>query len=104
MTADELVGASGAERGRPSIKQEKAAEILKEILANGAVPQKKIEGMLREHGISRSTAKIVKRRLGIESVKPAGQHNWYWKLPEEKKELDNNEEGNNPTGTQQLSG
>ena len=98
VTADELVGAFGAEGGRPNVKQEMAEQELRMLLADGPVPQKVIEESFREKGISLSTIKIVKKKLGIQSVRLAGREGWCWLMPQP------GEEENNPTGTQGLSG
>ena len=80
------------------MKQEMAEQELRMLLADGPVPQKVIEESFREKGISLSTIKIVKKKLGIQSVRLAGREGWCWLMPQP------GEEENNPTGTQGLSG
>ena len=98
VTADELVGAFGAEGGRPNVKQELAERELQAILADGAVPQKEIEKILGDKGVSLSTIKIAKKKLDIRSVRLPGQDGWFWRMPQPE------EEENNVTMTAGLSG
>lgn len=76
ISADELL--SGSSRGH---KMRAAQDFLKEILANGAVPQTEIETAAEKAGIKPKTLRNARYELGIVSSKVGRQ--WVWALPEE---------------------
>ena len=75
ISADELLNGEG--KGQ---KTRKAKEFLLEILADGGMAQKKIEGEAEKLGIRKKTLRNAKMELGIDSVKRGNQ--WYWMLSE----------------------
>ena len=76
ISADELL--SGSSRGH---KKRAAQDFLKEILADGAVPQTEIETAAEKAGIKPKTLRNARYELGIVSSKVGRQ--WVWALPEE---------------------
>lgn len=75
ISADELL--SGSSRGH---KLREAQDFLKEILADGAVPQTGIETAAEEAGIKPKTLRNARYELGIVSNKVGRQ--WLWAMPE----------------------
>lgn len=61
-------------------KTEMAKRLLLNALANGALPQKDIEALAREQGISKRTLDRAKAELKIRSY-PTDKK-WFWQLPE----------------------
>ena len=59
-------------------KRRKAKEFLIERLADGGLPQKKIEEEAEKRGIKKKTLRNAKMELEIDSVKHGNQ--WYWML------------------------
>ena len=76
ISADELL--SGSSRGH---KMRAAQDFLKEILADGAVPQTEIETAAEKAGIKPKTLRNARYELGVVSSKVGRQ--WVWALPEE---------------------
>lgn len=76
ISADELL--SGSSRGH---KMRAAQDFLKEILADGAVPQTEIETAAEQAGIRPKTLRNARYELGVVSSK--GGRQWVWALPEE---------------------
>lgn len=76
ISADELL--SGSSRGH---KMRAAQDFLKEILADGAVPQTEIETAAEKAGIKPKTLRNARYELGVVSSKVGRQ--WMWALPEE---------------------
>lgn len=76
ISADELL--SGSSRGH---KMRAAQDFLKEILANGVVPQTEIETAAEHAGIKPKTLRNARYELGVVSSKVGRQ--WVWALPEE---------------------
>lgn len=76
ISADELL--SGSRRGH---KMRAAQDFLKEILADGAVPQTEIETAAEKAGIKPKTLRNARYELGVVSSKVGRQ--WMWALPEE---------------------
>ena len=62
-------------------KQEHVASILMTILENGPEKASDIHSLFKQKNISERTANIVKKALGVHSVKRDGI--WYWELPKE---------------------
>lgn len=75
LTASELLAAGPA----PTSQLEGAKAFLVETLSVGAVPESEIEGLGAERGISKSTLKRAKAKLGVIAKK--GNPHWYWMLP-----------------------
>ena len=73
ISADELLNGDG--KGQ---KSRKAKEFLLERLADGGLPQKKIEEEAEKQGIKKKTLRNAKMELEIDSVKHGNQ--WYWIL------------------------
>lgn len=63
-------------------KQDQAAELLYYLLADGPMRASDIQNYFCERSISEKTVNIVKKMLGIQSVKKDGV--WYWQLSEIK--------------------
>ena len=61
--------------------EERAADFLKMLLANGPVPSTKVEEEVEKAGLSPYAANRAKKKLGIISIKPKGV--WHWSFPEE---------------------
>jgi hypothetical protein len=78
-TANELLRAPAAERGRPPAKREQAIALIQQILANGPVPALDVQKRLRDAGVSEGTEERAKRWLNVKSDKIDGA--WVWKLP-----------------------
>lgn len=76
ISADELL--SGSSRGH---KMRAAQDFLKEILADGAVPQTEIETAAEKAGIKPKTLRNARYELGVVSSKVGRQ--WMWALPAE---------------------
>ena len=66
---------------RTETQEDKAADWLLEILKPGPKPYTEIEKELKGLGISEVTARRVKAKLGILSVRPQGEKYWCWALP-----------------------
>jgi len=64
----------------------RAEQFLREILANGPLPQKEVDADYKGAGFSLSTIKRAKKRLGVVSKKDGMKGVWYWSLPSEKHE------------------
>ena len=75
ISADDLL--SGDARGQ---KSRIAKEFLLDILADGAMAQKKIEEEASKQGIKKKTLRNAKQELEIDSVKRGNQ--WFWILSE----------------------
>lgn len=75
ISADELL--SGSSRGH---KLREAQDFLKEILADGAMPQTEIETLAGQVGIKPKTLRNARYELGVASTKVGKQ--WMWSLPE----------------------
>jgi hypothetical protein len=58
---------------------EQGMEILKELLYNGPVPEATVEEEAAGAGISMSSMKEAKRRMGIEAKRMQGH--WFWRYP-----------------------
>ena len=65
---------------RPPSKQAKAADMLRDWLADGPKPMTEIQDLAKEAGFSIGTVKIAKREIGVQSVKD-GAKGWLWQLP-----------------------
>jgi hypothetical protein len=83
VTADQAVATSAPSRSKRDGPDVKAW--LQDVLANGNVPQKKIEEMAEKRNITLDQLKKMKAKLMIESkligFGPEGY--WVWELPEE---------------------
>jgi len=77
-TAEEIVKASERGRGRPGQLQT-AIDWLKDKLANGPVPVKKIETAAAKNGVKPRTLQRAKETLGASSEKD--KKGWRWTLP-----------------------
>lgn len=75
ISADDLL--SGDARGQ---KSRMAKEFLLDILADGGMPQKKVEEEASKQGIKKKTLRNAKQELEINSVKRGNQ--WFWILSE----------------------
>lgn len=63
---------------------ERCEEIVRTMLADGPVPAKEIEAAIAAEGISESSLKKVKEKLGIRSTKKGGpKGHWTWSFPNE---------------------
>ena len=81
QTADELLAVFSQSGGRPNVKTQKAVEVIKDLLGDGEMHlASECETKLAEAGISKSTAKIARKILGVEAIKP--HFVWYWQLPD----------------------
>ena len=60
-------------------KQEKTAEILRSLLADGPVKATEVKDFFIGGGVSEKTLMLTKKILGIESYRKDGS--WYWKIP-----------------------
>ncbi len=81
LTADELCGAQTAQVSRRP--RERAAEFLKDALANGPRPVTEVGKLAAEAGISWRTIERAKRIIGVvtEQVRAGEKPGWYWRLP-----------------------
>ena len=60
-------------------KQERTAEVLKNLLHNGPVKASEIKLVFDHQGISEKTLMLTKKFLGITSFRKGG--NWFWAMP-----------------------
>lgn len=60
-------------------KSEEVADVIVRMLANGPIKATEIMQAITDRGISQRTVKIVKKKMGVKSLKKQGQ--WYWILP-----------------------
>lgn len=75
ISVDELL--SGSSRGH---KLREAQSFLKEVLADGQLPQTEIEAAAQQAGIRPKTLRNARYELGVTSTKISKQ--WLWALPE----------------------
>ena len=75
ISVDELL--SGSSRGH---KLREAQSFLKEVLADGPLPQTEIEATAQQAGIRPKTLRNARNELGVTSTKVSKQ--WVWALPE----------------------
>lgn len=75
ISVDELL--SGSRRGH---KLREAQSFLKEVLADGQLPQTEIEAAAQQAGIRPKTLRNARYELGVTSTKISKQ--WLWALPE----------------------
>jgi putative DNA primase/helicase len=82
LTIDDtgLVFSDAPEPLKRQSQEERAADRLKEWLADGPMRAADIEAEIEKAGLTMDAAKRAKRKLGIESSKPNGV--WYWSPPE----------------------
>jgi AAA domain len=68
---------------RQQTRQQQAEKMLREWLADGAVPVKDLQRLAKEQGISWRTMTSAKNQIDVVSDKPKGQLNgpWSWRLP-----------------------
>lgn len=76
ISVDELL--SGSSRGH---KLREAQNFLKEVLADGPLPQTEIEAAAQQAGIRPKTLRNARYELGVTSTKSSKQ--WVWTLPEQ---------------------
>lgn len=81
LTADDLLR-DGSGRGRPDGKKEEARDFLRDILADGPVPQAEVTEKADEQGIATRTLKRAKEALDVESEKQGLDGPWLWRLPD----------------------
>lgn len=60
---------------------DRAIDFLKDFLASEPVSAVEVEAEYRSMGFSKATMIRAKKRLGINSIKPAGETRWFWTLP-----------------------
>ena len=75
ISVDELL--SGSSRGH---KLREAQSFLKEVLADGQLPQTEIEAAAQQAGIRPKTLRNARYELGVTSTKISKR--WLWALPE----------------------
>ncbi len=75
ISVDELLNGNQKEN-----KSEIAEIKLRELLANGKLPQNEIMEIMKEENISKRTIDEVKKKIGIKSLKISDK--WYWELPQ----------------------
>ena len=75
ISVDELL--SGSSRGH---KLREAQSFLKEVLADGPLPQTEIEAAAQQAGIRPKTLRNARYELGVTSTEISKQ--WVWALPE----------------------
>jgi len=83
-SARELLAENKSDSGGSEVDE--AEQFLREVLADGRMPQKEIEKDYKGAGHSLSTIKRAKKRLGVISEKDGMTGGWFWKLPGEKHE------------------
>lgn len=80
QTADELLAVFPKSGGRPNLKTQEAVEFIRDLLSDGEMHEaSECETKLHEAGISKSTAKVARKMLGVVATKP--HFSWYWQLP-----------------------
>ena len=79
ITANEALAAEVSNNG-PKPCQE-AETFLRELLANGALPQKQVKADADESGLSWATVRRAKSRLNIKPYKSGMDGGWMWMLP-----------------------
>jgi hypothetical protein len=84
ITANEALAAEAGSADQKSARGE-AEELLRDLLADGPVPQKEVKAAAEGVGLAWATVRRAKDRLGIEayreSVGKEGGGRWLWKLP-----------------------
>ncbi len=83
-SARELLAENKSDSGGSEVDE--AEQFLREVLADGRMPQKEIEKDYKGAGYSLATIKRAKKRLGVISEKDGMTGGWFWKLPEERHE------------------
>ena len=83
-SARELLAENKSNSGESEVDE--AEQFLREVLADGRMPQKEIEKDYKGAGYSLATIKRAKKRLGVISEKDGMTGGWFWKLPEERHE------------------
>ncbi len=83
-SARELLAENKSDSGGSEVDE--AEQFLREVLADGRMPQKEIEKDYKGAGYSLATIKRAKKRLGVISEKDGMTGGWFWKLSEERHE------------------
>ena len=82
LGASDLVATPSDDDRRSAVDD--ACQLLREILADGPLPQNDVEAHARAAGLSRSTLKRAKKKAGVESERVGGlgaSGGWMWNLP-----------------------
>lgn len=78
-TADEILGnVSAAMGGRPDTAISQAKDIISQMLADGAKPQREVMARITAEGIGRHTGDNAKAQLGVKSFRQGDV--WHWRL------------------------
>lgn len=84
MDANDILTALSDEATGKTTARNEAADFLKELLANGPVPQSQIKEEAEGAGHSWPTIRRAKDRLKVRAVKSPGKGGvWMWQLPDE---------------------
>lgn len=82
VSADDALSSDLHDRDERGARREEACEWLKEILANGPVPEPQIKAKAQHDGLKWRTVKRAKAALRIRSKKASMGGGWLWELPE----------------------
>jgi putative DNA primase/helicase len=80
-SANEVLAVSGDSGSAPAARNA-AEDFLRELLADGPVPSKKIEPEANEAGFSWRTVRRAKETLGVAVKKTGVDRGWEWSLRE----------------------
>ena len=81
LTADEAVNRASQRDNANATKRDKAADWLRQTLAEGPRPaQEIIESAKKEEGITPRTLERAKKLAGVDSYKPLNPGPWWWRL------------------------
>ncbi len=86
ITVEDALAAEAENRtGKSDASERKDAALwLKEVLANGRIPAKEIEALLRNAGFSLRTLKRAKEDIGVQSIREGfgKDATWFWEAPD----------------------
>jgi putative DNA primase/helicase len=81
ITADAALQAADAQATGGTSAGAEAEEFLRDVLADGPVPQKEVRAATEGTGLSWATVRRAKSRLGIKPYKDGMEGGWLWGLP-----------------------
>ena len=83
VDANEVLGTATEEKRERALRRAEAEELLRELLAEGPMPQEKVEDEMKKARISWGTVRRAKAHLHIKARKDGMAGGWVWELPED---------------------